>query len=163
MHPLDGHPASRQRARGGRPAAHVLVKAVGHGLQPGQVIALFDGDLSAVEPLPQQGGRLGIGHFEQARAVAAEPVVERRIPDLPRLCEGADLLLGQARTDLAAAGRETLRGPYSPTANHECGLLVDGTEGRPAFLMPWNPAWYVEVYEALHEGALASEGRVIHA
>ena len=60
-----------------------------------------------------------------------------------------DALLERARKDLAAAGRKTLRGPYSPTANHECGLLVDGAQERPTFLMPWNPPWYREIYEAL--------------
>lgn len=60
-----------------------------------------------------------------------------------------DALLGQARRDLAVAGLDTLRGPYGPTANHECGLLVDGADGRPAFLMPWNPPWYEEIYDAL--------------
>lgn len=60
-----------------------------------------------------------------------------------------DALLARVRQDLAEAGRDTLRGPYGPTANHECGLLVDGADGRPAFLMPWNPPWYEEIYDAL--------------
>jgi hypothetical protein len=44
---------------------------------------------------------------------------------------------------------ETLRGPANPSLNDEAGLLVEGFESPPAFMMPYNPAYYV----ALVEGA----------
>jgi len=47
----------------------------------------------------------------------------------------------------AEQGRGPVRGPFGPTQNDECGLQVDGFGGRPAFGMPYNPPWYVDVYE----------------
>jgi GNAT superfamily N-acetyltransferase len=36
----------------------------------------------------------------------------------------------------------TMRGPMSPSTNHECGLLVDGFDRHPVFMTPWNPPYY---------------------
>ena len=58
-------------------------------------------------------------------------------------------LLEQALRDLAEAGRDVARGPMNPTQNDECGLQVDGFGARPCFGMPYNPPWYVGVYESL--------------
>lgn len=44
---------------------------------------------------------------------------------------------------------ETLRGPANPSLNDEAGLLVDGFDSPPVFMMTYNPAYYV----ALVEGA----------
>ena len=41
-----------------------------------------------------------------------------------------------------------LRGPMSPSVNHECGLLVDGFDTPPTVMMAHNPPYY----EALLEG-----------
>ena len=56
--------------------------------------------------------------------------------------------------DAAAVwGRErkmqVLRGPANPSLNDEAGLLVDGFESPPVFMMTYNPSWY----PALVEGA----------
>ena len=59
----------------------------------------------------------------------------------------ARALLERALGDQAEQGRDPVRGPFGPTQNDECGLQVDGFGGRPAFGMPYNPPWYVDVYE----------------
>lgn len=41
-----------------------------------------------------------------------------------------------------------IRGPYNFSTNHECGLLVDGWNGPPVFLMTYNPPYYKELIEA---------------
>jgi hypothetical protein len=39
-------------------------------------------------------------------------------------------------------------GPMNPTTNDECGLLVDGFDSSPVFMMPYNPRYYVPLVEA---------------
>lgn len=78
------------------------------------------------------GDRAGFfGFFSFAHADVARPLFER------------------ARRELADAGRDVIRGPFNPTQMDECGLQVDGFGERPYYGMPYNPPWYVEVYEAL--------------
>lgn len=63
---------------------------------------------------------------------------------------GADVarpLLDVALRDQAEQGLAPVRGPFNPTQNDECGLQVDGFGPRPSFGMPYNPPWYVDVYE----------------
>ena len=40
-----------------------------------------------------------------------------------------------------------LRGPISPSTNHECGLLIEGFEFAPRIMMPYNPRYYVHLLE----------------
>ena len=44
-------------------------------------------------------------------------------------------------------GLECIRGPYNPSSNDECGLLVDGFDTPPFVLMPYNPSYYLNRYE----------------
>jgi len=62
----------------------------------------------------------------------------------------ARLLLDGARERLAARGCDRMLGPVSYSTNDGCGLLVEGFDGPPALLMPYNPPWY--------EGLLAGAG-----
>jgi GNAT superfamily N-acetyltransferase len=39
-------------------------------------------------------------------------------------------------------------GPMNPTTNDECGLLVDGFDSPPVFMMTYNPQYYVELVAA---------------
>ncbi len=40
----------------------------------------------------------------------------------------------------------SMRGPYNPSINDECGLLTDGFD-KPSFVsMPWNPHYYSALY-----------------
>jgi ribosomal protein S18 acetylase RimI-like enzyme len=47
----------------------------------------------------------------------------------------------------AGKGMKKLIGPMNPTTNDECGLLVEGFEFSPAFMMPYNPAHYPALLE----------------
>lgn len=47
-----------------------------------------------------------------------------------------------------ARGLARLLGPMNPTNNDECGLLVDGFQEPPAFMMPYNPPYYPALLEA---------------
>ncbi|HMS65654.1 MAG TPA: N-acetyltransferase [Ignavibacteria bacterium] len=44
-------------------------------------------------------------------------------------------------------GMDTLRGPVNPSMNDECGLLIDGFDKPPVMLMPYNPEYYISLYE----------------
>jgi len=39
-------------------------------------------------------------------------------------------------------------GPMNPTTNDECGLLVDGFDRSPVFMMPYNPPYYAALIAA---------------
>jgi len=56
--------------------------------------------------------------------------------------EVAQGLLDTAADWLRSRGLSTIRGPMSPSTNHECGLLVHGFDQHPVFLTPWNPPYY---------------------
>lgn len=45
-------------------------------------------------------------------------------------------------------GAKTMMGPMNPTTNDECGLLVDGFDSSPVFMMTYNPKYYVPLVEA---------------
>jgi ribosomal protein S18 acetylase RimI-like enzyme len=38
-------------------------------------------------------------------------------------------------------------GPMNPTTNDECGLLVNGFDSSPVFMMTYNPRYYVSFFE----------------
>jgi GNAT superfamily N-acetyltransferase len=57
-------------------------------------------------------------------------------------------LVDRAAQWLGERGMTVLRGPYNPTVNDECGLLVDGFESIPSVMMPYNPPYYLRLYEA---------------
>ena len=63
--------------------------------------------------------------------------------------EAARQLFASAESWLKGRGLTVMRGPMSPSTNHECGLLVDGFDQHPSFQTPWNP----EYYERLVTGA----------
>jgi hypothetical protein len=48
-----------------------------------------------------------------------------------------------------AKGMTRVLGPMNPTTNDECGLLVEGYDSSPVFMMPYNPRYY----QGLVEGA----------
>ncbi len=45
-------------------------------------------------------------------------------------------------------GLRRVLGPMNPTSNDECGLLVDGFDSPPAFMMTYNPRYYVDLVAA---------------
>jgi hypothetical protein len=62
--------------------------------------------------------------------------------------DAAAELLAAAEQWLRARGLDTVRGPMSPSMNHECGLLVDGFEAPPVLMTPWNPPYYGGLIES---------------
>lgn len=44
-------------------------------------------------------------------------------------------------------GMQQLLGPMNPTTNDECGLLVDGFDSSPVFMMTYNPRYYASLVE----------------
>jgi hypothetical protein len=57
--------------------------------------------------------------------------------------ETARALFEQAASTLREHGLTSIRGPYSPSINDECGLLVwEGGDQEPCVGLTWNPAYY---------------------
>jgi hypothetical protein len=63
--------------------------------------------------------------------------------------EVARALFEKASAVLLEAGMETLRGPYNPSINDDCGLLMNGFDKPTVIGLPWNPGYYVELLEGL--------------
>ncbi len=59
----------------------------------------------------------------------------------------AEALLSTAKDWVCQQGMGALRGPLSFSQNDECGLLVDGFDGSPMVMMPYNPRYYIEFLE----------------
>lgn len=53
-----------------------------------------------------------------------------------------------ARNWLRSKGVTAMRGPASPSMNDECGLLIEGFEESPTVMMPYNPPYYADLFEA---------------
>ena len=60
----------------------------------------------------------------------------------------ARALFGAARDWLQAQGITRVRGPANPSLNYECGLLVEGFDTPPFFMMTHNRPWYPALVEA---------------
>lgn len=60
----------------------------------------------------------------------------------------ARALLSAAEGWLRARGLETARGPLNFSTNEECGFLVDGFDGMPAFMMPYTKPYYPSLMAA---------------
>ena len=56
--------------------------------------------------------------------------------------DAARLVLDTAGQWLADQGMTDVRGPVNPSLNYECGLLVDGFDSPPTFMMTYNKDYY---------------------
>jgi len=61
--------------------------------------------------------------------------------------EVANGLFDAARDWLAEHDCHDMRGPVNPSMNYECGLLVDGFDSPPLFMMTYNPPYYGDLIE----------------
>ncbi len=61
--------------------------------------------------------------------------------------EAADGLLGAVRRWFADQDIHRLRGPTNPSLNYELGLLIDGFDSPPTFMMTYNPPYYERLIE----------------
>ena len=62
--------------------------------------------------------------------------------DDPEVAHG---LFDAARTWFAEHDIHAMRGPCNPSLNYELGLLVDGFDSLPVFMMTYNPAYYEQL------------------
>ncbi|NTV79451.1 MAG: N-acetyltransferase, partial [Clostridiales bacterium] len=56
-------------------------------------------------------------------------------------------LFDAGRAWFAERGIEAIRGPMNPSLNYECGLLVEGFEDAPWFMMTYNKPYYNDFVE----------------
>jgi hypothetical protein len=63
--------------------------------------------------------------------------------------ETARALFAQAEEVLRANGLDAVRGPYNPSINDECGLLVVGFQYPPCIGLTWNPDYHQSLVEKL--------------
>ncbi|MEX2173165.1 MAG: N-acetyltransferase [Pirellulaceae bacterium] len=61
--------------------------------------------------------------------------------------EVAQSLFQQVRQWFAEKGIAHIRGPVNPSLNYECGLLIDGFDSPPTFMMTYNPPYYPRLVE----------------
>ena len=59
----------------------------------------------------------------------------------------ADSLLRSASIWLKARDIGVMRGPMNPSANDECGLLLEGFDSPPMIMMTYTPAYYLDYME----------------
>ncbi|NBU21365.1 GNAT family N-acetyltransferase [bacterium] len=57
------------------------------------------------------------------------------------------LLLDEIARWGKSQGMSIMRGPMSPSTNHECGLLVEGFQDSPYVMMTYNPPYYIDLLE----------------
>ena len=62
--------------------------------------------------------------------------------------EVADGLLDAVRQWFADQGIYCLRGPTNPSLNYELGLLIEGFDSAPTFMMTYNPPYYARLLES---------------
>jgi len=62
--------------------------------------------------------------------------------------EVSDLLLDTACEWVKSKGLNEIIGPVNPSTNDECGLLIDGFNSPPVFLMTYNPKHYINKIES---------------
>ena len=61
--------------------------------------------------------------------------------------QASKLLFDAACAWLREQGMDDVRGPTNPSLNHELGLLVDGFDSPPTFMMTYNPPYYERLIE----------------
>ncbi len=59
----------------------------------------------------------------------------------------AGALFDAAAAWLKEKGCTTIRGPVNPSLNHTLGLLIDGFNSSPFFMMTYNPKYYEKLFE----------------
>lgn len=62
--------------------------------------------------------------------------------------EVAGALFNAAKQWLRERGMTVVRGPVNPSMNYECGLLIEGFDSPPTFMMTYNPPYYADLIEA---------------
>lgn len=61
--------------------------------------------------------------------------------------EATNGLLDAAHQWLKDQGLQHMRGPMNPSMNYECGMLIEGFDRPPTFMMTYNPPYYPQQME----------------
>ena len=61
--------------------------------------------------------------------------------------DAAKALFSQVEKWVSKKGMTFLRGPLNPSTNYEIGMLYEGYEQPPTFMMPYNPRYYHDLVE----------------
>lgn len=62
--------------------------------------------------------------------------------------EISSALFSAAADWLREQGMDAMRGPCNPSLNYEIGLLIEGFDEPPTFLMTYNPPWYETLWDS---------------
>lgn len=62
--------------------------------------------------------------------------------------EASNELFATASRWLKGKGMTDMRGPVNPSLNYDCGLLIDGFDSPPTFMIPHNREYFQELVEA---------------
>jgi GNAT superfamily N-acetyltransferase len=118
-------PAHNKKFAGGEAVRWIARDAEGRVV--GRIAAFYNRDDAAMEDQPTGG----VGFFEA--------VNDQKL---------ADLLFDAAREWLAARGMEAMDGPVNfGSRDAWWGLLVEGFEFQPLYTNPYNPPYYIELFE----------------
>ncbi len=93
----------------------------------GRVAAILDGRYNEFQN--EAAGHFGFLDMEEDQATARA-------------------LLDAARQWLASQGATVFRGPFNPSTNYECGMLVEGFDLPPMVMMTYNFPYYPKLMEA---------------
>jgi hypothetical protein len=63
--------------------------------------------------------------------------------------EVAACLMAAAEKFVKKEGMTILRGPMNFSTNDEIGLLIEGFDSYPCFMMTWNPPYYLELFDKM--------------
>ncbi|MBZ0263264.1 N-acetyltransferase [bacterium] len=59
----------------------------------------------------------------------------------------ANLLMAELEKSAKQWNLNVIRGPFNPSVNEDCGLLIDAFDLPPAVMMPYNPPYYPSLIE----------------
>jgi hypothetical protein len=93
-------------------------------------------------------GRISAHVYKDITPVGASPAQFGALDAVDDL-EVVRALTEAAEEWLRAKGATRVNGPFSPTINGECGMLVEGFEATPMIFMPWHPPYLSRRLEAL--------------
>jgi hypothetical protein len=99
-------------------------------LREGQEVGRIAGVVDANHNRTQQDSAAFFGFFECVN----DPAVSQAL---------FEAVSGWARQ----RGLKRLLGPMNPTTNDECGLLVEGFDSSAMLMMPYNPRYYVQLFD----------------
>jgi GNAT superfamily N-acetyltransferase len=126
---------------------------------PGSISKIFNSD----SPFAKHGDLLPFVAFKNGEPVGRIAAIENRTHnsyhkekagffgffDCVDDPEVAKELFNKAKEELGRRGLDPIRGPYNPSVNDECGLLIEGFESSPMVMMPYNPPYYLKLYQGL--------------